>query len=331
MFVPLFAVVLYSANVGPLPEAAGTIQGVVVNGTQGGKPIGDVDVLLRADQDGEFVPVAKTKTDLYGKFAFQHVPLEPTTVYLPGADRDGVHYPGQRVRLDPRNPIGHVTLVVFDAVKAPSPLLATRHDIDVNVEQHVMEITETLLVTNRSRATYVGQPVGDMPPVTLRLSIPENFDRVTFGSEFHGRRFLIVDHRVVTDIPWPPGDGELKFTYRVPLEGSAGLFRRPLDLPTSNVRIRVRAKDAQQVLCNLSASTDVGDRVVFAAVDKQLPAGYTLELQIGNAPIPWMQYARWSSLSVLCMLIFGTVAVHRLRDRRTIEPQDAWPKSSQKK
>ena len=197
--------------------------------------------------------MAKTKTDLYGKFAFAHVPLEPTIVYLPGADRDGVHYPGQRVRLDPRNPIGHVTLVVFDAVKAPSPLLATRHDIDVHVEQHVMEITETLVVTNRSRATYVGQPVGDMPPVTLRLSIPENFDRVTFGSEFHGRRFLIVDHRVVTDIPWPPGDGELKFTYRVPLEGSAGLFRRPLDLPSSNVRIRVRAKDAQQVSCNLSA------------------------------------------------------------------------------
>ena len=97
----------------------------------------------------------------------------------------------------------------------------------------------------------MGTPVGDQPPVTLRLSIPANFDRVTFDSEFYGRRFRIADHQLVTDIPWPPGERELSFTYRVPVESSSGLFRRRLDMASRKVTLRVRGKSSDQMSCNL--------------------------------------------------------------------------------
>ena len=205
-----------------LPEPAGTIQGVVVNGTHGNQPLEDVEVVLRAGADGELVPVAETKTDRYGKFVFEQVPLEPTLVYLPGANRDGVHYPGQRVRLDPSDRIAQVTIVVFDAVSTPCPLVAKRHDIDVTVDEQVLKITESLLISNPSRATYVGQSMGNGPPVTFWLSIPKNFDRVTFDKEFFGRRFFVVDHRPITEMPWLPGEQELRFTYRVPVGRERG-------------------------------------------------------------------------------------------------------------
>ena len=145
----------------------------------------------------------------------------------------------------------------------------------------------------------------------MRLSIPPNFDRVTFDSEFYGRRFRIVDHQLVTDMPWPPGERELKFTYRVPLEESGGQFCRTLDVPSSYVRVQTAAKD-QRVSCNLSPAVVVGGRVIFAAKGEQLPSGYTIELRIGSLPIPWMQYARWSSLGVLCLMVVGTVVAHRI-------------------
>ena len=94
------------------PEPGGTIQGVVVNGTRENEPLEGAEVLLRAGTDGELTPVAETKTDRYGKFLFSQVPPDPTLEYLPGANRDGVHYPGQRVRLEPSNPIASVTIVV---------------------------------------------------------------------------------------------------------------------------------------------------------------------------------------------------------------------------
>lgn len=319
MLALILSILASAGDVDLPPEPTGTIHGVVIDGSQGGAPMEGVDVILRAGADGELIPVAKTTTDLYGKFAFSQVPLEPTIEYLPGADRDGVHYPGPRVRLGPSSRAAHARIVTFNAVAAPCPLVATRHDVDVTLRETVMEITETVLVTNPTRTAYVGRPAaaGDKLPVTLQLSIPENFDRVTFGSEFHGRRFQIVDRRLVTDIPWPPGQRELRFTYRVPCGESAGVFRRPLDLPTSHVQVRVRGENAAQATCNLPRSATPDDGVAFASVDERLPAGYTIEMQLGTLPTPWGAYARWGAILLFAVLVLATVALQRRRARQT--------------
>jgi hypothetical protein len=319
MLVFLLSLTIGIATSERLPEPAGTIQGVVVNGTQGNQPLEDVAVILRAGADGELVPVAETKTDRYGKFLFEQVPLEPTLVYLPGANCDGVHYPGQRVRLDPSNRIEQVTIVAFDAVTAPCPLIARRHDIEVTVEDQALKISEELLISNPTRATYVGQSMGSGPPVTFWLSIPKNFDRVTFDQEFFGRRFLVVDHRPVTDIPWLPGERKLRFSYHVPLAESAGHFHRPLDLPSSNVRVRVHGANQQQVSCNLPRSDATDGQLVFAAAGEQLARGFAIDLQIASLPFPWIQYGRWGSVIALAVLAGATVAIPRLR-RRLSEP-----------
>ena len=298
-----------------LPEPAGTIQGAVVNGTHGNQPLEDVDVVLRAGADGELVAVAETKTNRYGKFVFEQVPLEPTLVYLPGANRDGVHYPGQRVRLDPSNRVAQVSIVVFDAVTAPCPLVAKRHDIEVTVDEQVLKISESLLISNPSWATYVGQSMGNGPPVTFWLSIPKNFDRVTFDKEFFGRRFVVVDHRPVTEMPWLPGEQELRFTYRVPLVESAGQFRRTLDVLSSDVRVRVHGADQRPVLCNLPRTDATDSLFVYAAVGKQLARGFTIELQIASLPFPSLQYGRWGSVVALVVLVGATLAVPHLRRR----------------
>jgi hypothetical protein len=299
----------------PLPEPAGTIQGVVVNGTHGKRPLEGVEVVLRAGADGELAPVAETKTDRYGKFVFEQLPLEPTLVYLPGANRDGVHYPGQRVRLDPSDRIVQVTIVTFAAVAAPCPLVAKRHDIDVTVDEQILKITESLVISNPSRATYVGQSMGNGPPVTFWLSIPMNFDRVTFDKEFFGRRFVVVDHRPITDMPWLPGEQELRFSYRVPLVESAGQFRRTVDIPSSNVCVRVHGADKRLVSCNLPRLDATDGPLVFAAVGEQLARDFTIELQIASLPFPWMQTARWGSVVVLALLAGATVAIPHLRRR----------------
>lgn len=304
-----------------LSEVTGTFQGVVVNGSRGDEPIGDAKVLLRAGQEGFLEPAAQTKTDQEGKFVFEQLPLDPALVFLPGIDHDGVHYPGKRLHLGQANPNARVVLRAFDAVQSPSPLHALRHGIEIIVEPQVMLIHETMLVANRSHGTYVGEAFGTEPPVTLRLLVPPNFDRVTFGSEFYGRRFRIVDHQLVTNIPWPPGERELDFTYRIPLENSGGLFRRALDVPCGKVSLHVREADAKKVSCNLPQIQHSGNELVFASTDQQLPAGFSLELQIGNLPFPWRLYARWGALAMLGILVVGTVAISRLRNRRFLEPR----------
>jgi hypothetical protein len=312
-FLLLLTMAITDAESPPVP--GGTIQGVVVNGTQNNEPLEGVEVLLRAGTDGALIPVAETKTDRYGKFSFAQVPLDPTLEYLPGANRDGVHYPGRRVRLDSSDRVASVNIVVFDAVKSPCTLVAKQHDIDIVVEQRTLKVTERLLIANPTSATYVGQSMGHGPPVTLLLSIPQNFDRVTFDKEFYGRQFYVVEHRPVTEIPWLPGEQELRFTYRVPLVESAGQFRRLLDLPSTDVRISLHGADARQVSCNLPRSKEPGDQLTFASVGEQLAQGFSIEMQLKSLPFPWMQYARWGAVVVLVLLAGATITIPLLRRR----------------
>jgi hypothetical protein len=302
----LVASVLSNASV----ASTGTIQGVVVDGSQLGEPIAGLDVQLRAGMHGVFESVAATKTDFYGKFVFENLPLESKIVYLPGANRSGVHYPGQRVQLEPNRKLAYVKIVAYEA-NTVSPLVVKRHDIQIESIKNVINVTETILISNPSRSTYVGQSQNDNPPVTLRLSIPPNFDRVTFKNEFYGRRFRIVNHGAETDIPWPPGDTRIEFTYRLASQASAGLYQRVLDLPSSNVRIQVRADNEEDVSCTLPKSIGDGDKRVFAALNGQLPSGFTIELQIGDPVIPWSRYARWGSVVVLAGLVVATLVVGR--------------------
>lgn len=311
MLAFIISLTIGTSTLESLPESTGTIQGTVVNGTHGKQPQEGIEVVLRAGTDGELVSVAETKTDQYGKFVFEQVPLEPTLVYLPGANRDGVHYPGQRLRLDPSHRAAQVTIVVFDAASTPCPLVAMRHEIDVTIDEQVLKITESLLISNPSRATYVGESIGNGPPVTFWLSIPENFDRVTFDKEFYGRRFFIVDHRPITEMPWLPGERELKFVYRVPLVESGGQIRRTMDVPSSDVRIRVHGADRRPVSCNLPRSSE--GQLAFASAGKQLAREFTIELQIEALPFPWMHYARWSAVAAFAVLAVGTVAIPHLR------------------
>jgi hypothetical protein len=309
----LVTAILVSMCVQSITDATGTIRGVVLNGSRAGEPVANAEVHLRAGANGVFESVAKTNTDSFGRFSFEDVPFDPAIVYLPGANRDGVHYPGQRVRLNAASKVAEVVITAYDADRSVSPLEAARHDIDIEVGNRVLEVTETLLISNPSDKTYVGEKQGDHGTVTLHLSIPPNFDRATFGSEFFGRRFRILNHQLVTDMPWPPGERELTFTYRVPIEESGGQFHRPLDLPTANLKIQTEGN--KQVVCNISPVAVVEGRTTFTVNDQQFPIGYRVKLQVGNVPVPWMIVGRWASLAALATLVLGTILVCRLRRR----------------
>jgi hypothetical protein len=111
------------------------------------------------------------------------------------------------------------------------------------------------------------------------------------------------------------------------LEESAGRFHRPLDLPSSNLRIQIWGNNHDQVTSNLPVVTsDEREYVVVASSGEQLPAGYTIELIVGELPIPWMLYARWGSLVALAALVLVTLRAGRRRSARAAQrPPKAIP------
>jgi hypothetical protein len=291
----------------------GTIGGVVVRASDQ-SPVAGAEVVLRRYADGSFLPVAKCTTDAEGKYFFRKLPLDGA-VYLPGANHGGVHYPGEKARLTPRQPVAGIKLEVCDPLKEPDPLVIRRHDIVIEPMPGKVWVREVLQIDNPTSMTYVGKPAESAAePVTLQLSIPSDFVRVTFDKEFYGRRFSVHGGKLITSIPWTPGSRELGLTYVLPNDKDYYIWQRPVDLPSALVRIVTRVEDPNAVTCSLGTrSSPSGGEVVFSSVP-QMPAGEVIRVEIGRLPVPAIAYARWAALVLLAAAI--AMAAVTLRNRR---------------
>ncbi len=301
------------------PERPGTIRGVVQNASQGKAPAGRGPVVLLISVDGQLGPYRETTADPQGGFSFGELPVGPGVEYLPGANWGGVHHPGPRCRLTAEHPRATVELSVYDPVEEPNPLVIRRQEILIRPQAGALCVTESLLVENPSPLCYVGR--GTQPgiePVTLRLAIPSDFERATFAQEFYGRRFSLADGRLVTGIPWPPGQRELKLTYTLPNHQRHFCWQRPLDLPCDHVRVRVETATPEEVSCNLpQAAAESTTEVIFESAGGSFPPGETIRVELGRLPVPLMAYARWGALAVLSVLA-AAASVVMVRRRRKV-------------
>jgi hypothetical protein len=305
-------------------EPVGEITGYVTDGTRGQPAGAGVDVVLRVMLDGQLVGGAQTVTDNHGLFRFEELPVGHGGYYLPGANLGDVHFPGPRVRLSDTEPNANVELTVYDCVTDVNPLEVDSHRVDIDVQPGRFVVREVLQIRNASRTCYVGQPLRNpsMPqtdstsrPVTFVLGIPKNFERVTFDEEAFGRRFQLIGDQLVTDIPWPPGERELAFTYAVPITDSHAQWIRPLRLPTRAFDLRVRGEGAENVICSLEPAEVMGDESVrYVAPLEGFAGDQVVRVAIGDmAMIPGIVWARRLALVALGTGALGAVALSRRR------------------
>jgi hypothetical protein len=159
------------------------------------------------------------------------------------------------------------------------------------------------------------------------LSLPPGFDKITFDKEFNGRNFLLHDGELLSDLPWPPGDREIRYRYRLPAEHGARAVRRVLDLPTQQAVVVIRGKPQADVTCSLAATAaEQGGTLVYASNGGEFSAGDAIEMQIGALPITFDAYARWGAAALLGALVVAA-AVMAFRRRSTPaadqEPDDS--------
>jgi hypothetical protein len=293
----------------------GSIGGIVLNTSRENAPEGSAEVFLQVKIDGEFVAVDRATTDRGGRFLFEGVPLDQGLVYLPGATRDGIHYPGPRILLSADQPRADVVLRVQNAITEPNPLVVRDWDLVLEPQPGALRVTETMVIENPKSKTYVGQiPDGGAEPITLQLGIPSDFERVTFSKEFFGRQFALINGKLVTAVPWTPGRRELQYSYVLRNDERHRVWTRPLDLPCRHVRLTVRTTDPDGVSCTLGTRSSGNDgTVIFESSDRELPAGRTITVELSRLPVSMMAYARWVILALLIVAIAASSLVIKRR------------------
>jgi hypothetical protein len=303
------------------PDAGGgTITGTVVNASAGKTPKSGAEVVLRAEIRGEYVICGQTVTDRQGRFVFRNLHQGDGYLYLPGANCGGIHFPGPRVQLTLQEPLADVVLSVYDSTSAPCPLVIRRQDISMRFQSGAILIAESIIVDNPSPQCYVGARAQECSePITMQLSIPPKFERITFETEFFGKRFYLLGDKLVTSVPWPPGERELKFTYVLPVQQGYYLWQRPMDLPCEQLRVSVEKPDVDDISCNLSAAASAApNKAVYQSYGINLPKGRIVRIELGHLPVALMTYARRLAAALLLVLFcIGGCLMFKPFQRRT--------------
>ena len=128
----------------------------MVNGSADQAVVPAASVVLRVQHSSGLIPVAETTTDEMGRFEFAKLPLNEELVYVPGANLEGIHYPGHRVHLSAVQPSDNQRIVAYETVSDPCPLVVMRRDIEIEAQTGVLQVTETFVVSNPTLRSYVG-------------------------------------------------------------------------------------------------------------------------------------------------------------------------------
>ena len=324
---PAFLFAAYVALVGQLEPVVGSIRGVVVNASNNRTPDPNAQVVLRVQLDGQLAIAAECQSDELGRFAFENIPADPDYVYLPGANRDGVHYPSSRITLGPENPNSFVVLSTHDTLSVDNPLVIRNHDVLIRTDDNSLQVSETLTIDNPSLMTYVGQLDNlHNRQTTLSLSIPSNFRRVTFEKEFYGRHFILFDGRLETEIPWTPGRRELAFTYVIPIVGQEIAWKRVVDLPFEHLHITVQSRTPQKVTCNSAPPSHPADGTVeFEISGRDSAVGQLIQIELERKKLELANYGGFLAIAILLALIGISTVIARSKQNEQIEQQPRKP------
>jgi len=257
--------------------AKGEITGQVVNGTEGGGSVAGVVITLITYVDDMMSDTATTTTGGKGKFRFDAVSVEHE--YLVSAEYMGVdyYYP---VSFESGEETAYVEVGVCDVTDSDQAISISLTHTVINVTEDGLEITVVYWLINNGDKTYMGTDGA------LVFTLPEG----VFG--FEAPQELMMDYQLLEGnmiaylVPFPPGERQLFYTYRLAKPGAAE-FTLPLkvDYPTDSLELMIAGEDIEAAVAQLAPAkpviTDTGQRFIHFQ-GKNLPRNTMIDLHLTN-------------------------------------------------
>lgn len=277
----------------PGAETTGIIEGTVVNGSEGGGSLADLEVIVTAWQpDGQEAEEQTTRADSSGAFRFEGLPVSADLLYWVSVRYQDVNYYAANIQLTSDQPQATTQVTVYEPTSSAEAIrvIADHLALQVNKNDRWLEVVTNMTLVNEGDRTYAGQvPAGSASPAqTLRLHLPADARDVEFYQGLRHDTVVIADGTdgVLADTqPVLPGEKEITFAYRLPYSSDQYVLRRELTYPTDKVIFAlpagVQAQSAQLPEMR-QVETDTGNYTVISGED--LPAGTALEIVLSGLP-----------------------------------------------
>ncbi|HEU0028957.1 MAG TPA: carboxypeptidase-like regulatory domain-containing protein [Ktedonobacterales bacterium] len=224
-------------------DGAGTVAGVVTNGTHNAAVAGQ-KVTLQLALGSTVKDLATTTTDARGAFTFDGVDAGPTSLggrWAVYTTYEGGLYSSAPVTVKAGQTVD-APLAVYDATQDSSNLRVTIATILIrqpDATHGLVGVGEFFTIENTGKTAFVGQaPSGagaTTMPSLLRFALPANAVNLSTGVGFFNTQVIQVDSGFATTATVPPGQTEFAFAFQAPYTGTTLSIPFKAEYPTAQV------------------------------------------------------------------------------------------------
>ncbi len=303
-----------------------TVQGRVINGTEGGDPVEGLSVVFHQNSV-EMLNETRTPVDPEGGFVFSDIVYDPDIAYGVSVIYKGALY-GVNIDLSRGEP-GPVELAIYEPIRSDEVLSATLVSMLIESADPVsqtLSVLEIVRLVNASDLTYVPGPE---PMQIIRFGLPERTRDLRVDTSLLVADVFQVDRGFGVSASVPPGTHEVLYSYQFPYSGASHLFWRNLRYGADLLRVVIPSKVAGLADVSIGApgEIDIGGQPYNVIEVEGVPRGHDLGFTLTDLPVPGFgdravntfRSVRWELAApvALGVLAASAVAFVLLRNRRS--------------
>ena len=239
-------------------SVAGTINGQVINGTEGGSITAGVEITLLTYVNDALAGTMTTRTDEEGRFQFDVASTEHT--YLVSARYREVDY-YYLVVFEPGETVTYIEVGVCDTTTSDEAIRVGLAHAIISVEEESIQVSQVYWLVNDEDRTYVGTDH------VLVFTLPDGAYGFNAPQELMLDYQLLDDNKVTYLVPFPPGERQLIFSYKLAKPDSNDLgIPLAIDYPTNSFELMVGGEDIEVIVGQLAPAepvlADTGERFI---------------------------------------------------------------------
>jgi len=244
---------------------SGTINGQVVNQTEGGSSVADQEITLNIFLNDEETDSLVTSTDAEGYFVFNNLSTTPDYGYEAKLEFQEADYYSNWISFNDSQSSEFAEVIVYDSTTSEDALkVAMAHTI-IYVERGRLRVNEYYLFLNDTDRTYIGSKLisGDDTKETLRFTLPVEAIEVETGQGLMNCCIFSSEDGFVDSMPVMPGNREVAYSYFIDYDSDKYSFVTNLNYPTTRYDLLYQGTDVKAVTEQLTPDEPLNIREIL--------------------------------------------------------------------
>ncbi|UCD52540.1 MAG: hypothetical protein JSW27_07865 [Phycisphaerales bacterium] len=217
-------------------EASATLVVEAANGTaDGATVVGDL-AILRIFHQQQLQNTLEAKVGESGEAVFEDVPTGQHLVAVARVKHQNMTFQGSPTSLVPETDNYSTVVQVFDVSADTSALSVGTHHVMIAVENAMLEVIEYMQLQNDSDMAVRGsQRDAQDRPMVVEIMLPNGATDLRPLSFLQASVLVTTETGFYDTLAVPPGEHQVKFSYRIDIDHQALDFAKAISLPTSEL------------------------------------------------------------------------------------------------